>query len=70
MRSDGSCASGTVPAAAPSFGFHWWAPAGLFVSSHSWPNRVSKKLLSHVVGVGVQAPSRPLVIVSAPLPLP
>ena len=35
MRFDGSCASGTVPAPAPPFGFHWCAPAGLFVSSHS-----------------------------------
>ncbi len=34
-RFDGSCASGTVPAPAPSFGFHWLAPAGLLVSSHS-----------------------------------
>ena len=30
-----SWASGIVPAPAPFFGFHWWAPAGLFVSSHS-----------------------------------
>ena len=26
--------------------------------------------MSHLVGVGVQAPSRPLVIVSVPLPVP
>lgn len=32
---DASCASGTVPAPAPSFGRHWWAPAGLLNSSHS-----------------------------------
>ncbi len=67
---DGSCASGTASAAAPSLGFHCLAPAGLSASSHSKPKRVSKKLLSHVIGVGVQAPSRPLVIVSLPLPLP
>jgi hypothetical protein len=34
-RFEGSCASGTSVAAAGSFGFHWCAPAGLFVSSHS-----------------------------------
>ncbi len=37
----GMCASGTFLPASP-LGFHWFAPAGLFVSSHSWPNRVSK----------------------------
>ena len=31
----GSCASGMVPAPALFFGFHWFAPAGLLVSSHS-----------------------------------
>src|ERR1700716_3609356 len=68
-RFDGSCASGTAFAAAPFFGFHWFAPAGLLVSSHSWPNNVSKKLLSHFVGVGVHAPSRPLVMVWPAMPL-
>src|SRR5215204_70218 len=63
-----SCASGIV-ASAP-FATHCCAPAGLFVSSHSWPNRFSKKLLLHFVGVVVQVTSRPLVIVSAPLPEP
>jgi hypothetical protein len=43
---------------------------GLFVSSHSKPNRFSRKLLLHFVGVVVQVTSRPLVIVSAPLPVP
>src|SRR5437868_15217596 len=66
----GSCASGTVPAPAPFFGVHWCAPAGLFVSSHSKPNRFAKKLLFHLVGVVVHAPSNPLVVVCAPLPLP
>ena len=51
------------------FAFHWLAPAGLLVSSHSLPNRISKKLLLHCVGVGVQVTSRPLVIASAPTPL-
>ncbi len=31
---------------------------------------MSQKLLSHSMGVGVHAPSRPLVMVSLPLPLP
>ena len=70
IRFDGSCACGTVPAPAPFFGCHCCAPAGLFVSSHSKPNRFSKKLLLHFVGVVVQVTSRPLVIVSAPLPVP
>src|ERR1044071_1201305 len=69
-RRAGSCASGTVPAPAPSFGFHWLAPAGLLVSSPSKPNRLSKKLLLHCVGVVVHAPSKPLVIVSPAFPLP
>ena len=70
IRFDGSCACGTVPAPAPFFGCHCCAPAGLFVSSHSKPNRFSRKLLLHFVGVVVQVTSRPLVIVSAPLPVP
>lgn len=69
-RFDGSCASGTLPSPPPSFGRHWCAPAGLSNRSHSWPKRISKKLLSQVVGVLVQTPSRPLVIVSPPLPVP
>ena len=62
--------SGTVFAPAPSFAWYCHAPAGLLTSSHSYPNRVSKKVLSHVVGVGVQVTSSPLTIASAPLPLP
>src|SRR5215211_3967720 len=58
---EGSCASGIV-ALAP-FATHWCAPAGLLESSHSKPNRFSKKLLLHRVGVLVQVISRPLVIV-------
>src|SRR5262249_4428923 len=65
-RFDGSSGSGTASAPAPSFGCHWYAPAGLWVSSHSKPKRVSKKLLSHVIGVGVQVTSMPLVIASRP----
>src|SRR5437016_3036746 len=69
-RFDGSCASGTVPFASGFLGRHCFAPAGLVVSSHSYLNRFSRNPLSHLVGLLVQAPSRPLVIVSAPLPLP
>src|SRR5262247_1500331 len=65
----GSCASGTVPCASGFFGFHCLAPAGLSVSSHSYLKRFSRNPLSHLVGLLVQAPSRPLVIVSPPLPL-
>src|SRR5664280_967937 len=69
-RFDGSCGSGTVSGPASSFGFHWYAPAGLFVSSHSKLNKIRKKLLSHLVGVLVQISSGPPVIVSLPLPVP
>src|SRR5688500_10887892 len=62
-RFDGSCASGTVPCASGFFGFHCLAPAGLSVSSHSYLKRFSRKPLSHFVGLLVQAPSRPLVVV-------
>ena len=65
---DGSCASGIV-AAAP-LATHWCAPAGLLLSSHSYLNRFSKKWLLHRVGVWLQVTSRPLVIVSPPLPVP
>src|SRR5687768_18592261 len=66
----GSWASGTVPWASGFLGFHCFAPAGLVVSSHSNLKRFSRNPLSHFVGLLVQAPSRPLVIVWAPLPLP
>src|ERR1700733_2533199 len=65
---DLSCASGIV-ASAP-FAFHCWAPAGLLVSSHSKPNRLSKKELLHLVGVWVQVTSGPPVMASAPTPVP
>src|SRR5260370_12688442 len=63
-----SKASGTV--AAPFFAFHCFAPAGLFVSSHSFSNRFLKKRLLHFVGVCVQVTSGPPVIVSTPMPVP
>ncbi len=66
----GSWASGIEPA--PSLAVHWIAPAGLRVCSHSWPNRLSKKPRPPLqsTGVVVHAPSRPLVIASAPTPVP
>src|SRR6476659_11220266 len=64
---DLSYASGIV-ASAP-FAFHCFAPAGLFVSSHSLLNRFSKKWLLHFVGVCVQVTSGPPVIASFPLPV-
>src|SRR5260221_14778247 len=67
-RFDELWASGIV--AAPPFAFHCCAPAGLFVSSHSLLNRLSKKWLLHFVGVCVQVTSGPPVIASAPLPVP
>ena len=51
-------------------GVHCLAPAGLVVSSHSYLKRLSRKPLSHLVGSLVQAPSSPLVMASAPLPVP
>src|SRR5712671_3254616 len=50
---DVSKASG-MEACAP-FAFHCFAPAGLFVSSHSFSNRFLKKKLLHFVGVGANA---------------
>src|SRR3954453_4472292 len=67
-RFEGSWASGTVSWAAPSFGVHCFAPAGLSVSSQSYSYRFSRKPLSHFVGSLVHAPSSPLVIVWAPPP--
>src|SRR5579862_3764985 len=52
------------------FACHCWAPAGLLVSSHSNLNRLSKKLLLHLVGDWLQTTSGPPVIVSAPIPVP
>ena len=44
--------------------------AKFILNSHSYLNKFSKKLLLHLVGVVVQVTSSPLVIASAPLPLP
>src|SRR2546429_9501443 len=63
-----SKASGMVASA--FFAFHCLAPAGLFVSSHSFSNRFLKKRLLHLVGVWVQVTSGPPVMVSAPTPVP
>src|SRR5438094_10301359 len=59
-----------MPWASGFLAIHCFAPAGLVVSSHSYLKRFSRKPLSHFVGLLVQAPSRPLVIVSPALPLP
>src|SRR3989304_9930908 len=64
---DGSCASGMISGA--FFATHCLAPAGDLVSSHSYLNRFSKKLLLHSAGVLVQVTSMPLEIVSAPCPV-
>src|ERR1700752_2502388 len=64
---DLSYASGI--AASAFLAFHCLAPAGLFVSSHSYLNRLSKKELLHLVGVWVQVTSGPPVIASAPTPV-
>ena len=66
----GSWASGTRLPAEPSDGIHWIAPAGLFVCTQSKPIRKSRYIVVQAIGFAVQAPSRPLVIVSAPLPVP
>src|SRR6266704_4563939 len=65
---DLSYASG-IAASAP-LAFHCFAPAGLFVSSHSYLNRFSKKWLLHCVGVCDQITSGPPVMASAPKPVP
>src|SRR6059058_5847384 len=65
-RLDGSCASGTVSFASGFFGVHCFAPAGLVVSCHSYLNRFSRNPLSHLIGLLVHAPSRPLVIAWGP----
>lgn len=46
----GSCASGTMSLPAPFLGRHWCAPAGDFISSHSYAKRMWKNSLSHRVG--------------------
>src|SRR5215831_2240695 len=67
-RVDGPKASGIV--AVTPFALNCQAPAGLFVSSHSLLNRLSKKWLLHFVGVWDQMTSGPPVIASGPLPVP
>ena len=65
----GSCGSGTVLAPASPLGFHWFAPPGLWVSSHSNLKRWSKYSLDHCVGLVVQVTSRPLVMASPAMPV-
>src|SRR3954467_12098001 len=54
----------------PFLACHCFAPAGLFVSSHSFSNRFLKNRLLHFVGVCVQVTSGPPVMASAPNPVP
>ncbi|MNF74896.1 hypothetical protein D3C84_569420 [compost metagenome] len=60
----GICASGMISGA--SLATHCLAPAGDWVSSHSYLNRFSKKLLLHSVGVLLQVTSMPLEMLSLP----
>src|SRR3954451_290907 len=69
-RTVGSWASGVSAAAVGSEGIHWVAPAGLLVLTQSYLNRLSRYCVVNRVGLTDQEPSRPLVIVSEPLPLP
>src|SRR5688500_9751717 len=62
-------AAGTQKPSLTSRGCHCLAPAGDSTSSHSWAKIVSRYMLSHWVGVGVHAPSRPDVIVYSPKPV-
>jgi len=64
---DGSKASGT--SAGAFLARHCFAPAGLFSSSHSYLNRLSKKRLLHLVGVCVHVTSGPPVMASQPMPV-
>src|SRR5882672_6910106 len=64
----GTCASGMTSGA--SLAIHCLAPAGDLVSSHSYLNRFSKKLLLHNAGVVVHVTSSPLEMVSLPCPVP
>jgi len=55
-----------------SVGTHTFPPPGDFCFSHSNLNRLLRNKVDHAVAVGawVQAPSRPLVMVSSALPWP
>ena len=65
-----TCASGTAVCRASSLGIQMMAPAGLRDCCHSRFSRFCRYRLVHWVGAWVQAPSRPLVVVSSALPLP
>src|ERR1700760_899296 len=69
-RTVGSCASGVSAAALGSDGIHCVAPAGLLVFTQSNLNRLSRYWVVNKVGLTDQEPSSPLVMASAPLPLP
>ena len=66
----GSKASGTRFFALGSSGIHWVAPAGLLVFTQLNLKRLSRYCMVQAVGLADQAPSRPLVMVSGPTPVP
>ena len=66
----GSSTSGAISASATSTGCQIFAPAGDLVKAQSYLNNKSKYPLSHCVGLAVQGPSMPLVVVSRPTPEP
>mmetsp|Transcript_2104 Transcript_2104/g.6251 ORF Transcript_2104/g.6251 Transcript_2104/m.6251 type:complete len:218 (+) Transcript_2104:316-969(+) len=50
--------------------FHWLWPPGPVCLSHSKSSKYRKNSLLHWVGVVVHGPSKPLVMVSLPIPVP
>jgi len=65
-RFDGSWASGTVPAPVPPFGFHWCAPAGLFVSFPFVAEQVPEEVVAPLRWRAGPGDFEPLLIVSPP----
>ena len=66
---DGSSTSTGLSSSLILIGSYCQAPAGLFLSSHSYLKSMSKYPLSNFVGSVVHAPSIPDVTVSLPTPL-
>ena len=69
-RCDASCAAGALRATEAAVGVHCCAPDGLLTSSHSYSKRFFRYSWSQRAGSLVHEPSRPLPVVSSPLPLP
>ena len=61
---------GTRFAPWPLAGIHWMAPAGLLVCAQSKAYKLPRYCMVNAVGVADQVPSRPLVTVSSPSPVP